>query len=1129
MNSTRYLSVPTCEVELDDINGRSFERQPSLTTSVGSAETGRRVRQHNDRRRERLNTELLNAVSHKDVVQVKKLISDGASGGACCRRSGITALHLAASLGDVSTLSILLDSGADARVRDGKGREAAHLASWAGQTGILECLANEDPGIINCRVERSTISDDQEILDSWNHSHEAFDTIIPIELDYGITPLHLACMRGHAPCVDFLLRRGANIEAQTAKELTPIDVAGLHLAEPGVANDIPKSTVGDIPEEGLGSFRAVAFKVTNLPKKKPEVRNPLLRIYEELVRNGATMPKGRVLRSAEMRSAVQTKKVTTPLHSGVKTGDIEVIRFLLNNGACLMAWNSEEETALHLAVREKLYDPLKEMLYWDADQLENDEIHWESKVDVRDSRGLTPLLLAAQLQWSDGVALLLEEGADVTLTSNKNETVLHYAARLGDDRMMNEFLSAPNSSKILERRDDQHYTPVCYAVESKSLDCLKVLSNSKANLAITVPGNLTMLHKAADNDSPDIIAFLLRDESVKQQGLVNKVCRIEKGGVAPLHIAALKGFHECARELIQGGCDISVKTLEESHRSSTALHLAARQGHLSTVELILMRDTKSHTARDGDYWTPLHIAAARGHSQCVKLLLWCNADLAAAVRDESGKKTAVDLIMLCIPQPVDFLEGILDSYITFDGESMTEDNAKITIKYDLLVPDDRCERQLRVMNALLNCDKIDTIQKLLLHPVIETFLYLKWRKLRMFFVLIMFLYVIMTVSLTIYAHLMYVEKTSNPLSLDCANVASCVMIFFDFIVLFLEIMNLLQLRRFYIRDFESLIKWGMIITCFVVGMADPTYNWTKYVAATAVLLSWIELLFLLARCPSWGYYVLMFSRVAVNVLKVLSTFVLLFIGFTFSFLILFEGTEPFRNFFESFIKVLVMTLEFDYQNMFEPVKGVTALSITGRLIFISFVVLVSIVMMNLMLGLAVSDISTLKAQGKTQRLVKQTQFLSLLEIIVYNRTLKKLLPLKIYKPFEHRRAVDDKIIVHPAKPIESINHSLPKNLREAVIDSIWSKTQSNEVEVSINLQDIHHKIEDLAEKVKCGSSSSSSSDGKEIYLQPLLSVLKDIQQEQEEMKAILNELRTRTGGPALYNQVMRDNDRTFRM
>lgn len=61
---------------------------------------------------------------------------------------------------------------------------------------------------------------------------------------------------------------------------------------------------------------------------------------------------------------------------------------------------------------------------------------------------MTPLLLAAHLQWSDGVALLLEEGADVSLTSNKNETVLHFAARAGNSEMLKEFLCARYSSKV---------------------------------------------------------------------------------------------------------------------------------------------------------------------------------------------------------------------------------------------------------------------------------------------------------------------------------------------------------------------------------------------------------------------------------------------------------------------------------------------------------------------------------------------------------------------------------------------------------------------------------------------------------------------------------------------------------
>lgn len=312
-------------------------------------------------------------------------------------------------------------------------------------------------------------------------------------------------------------------------------------------------------------------------------------------------------------------------------------------------------------------------------------------------------------------------------------------------------------------------------------------------MAVVLPGNVTMLHVATEINSPDVLEFLLKDEAVKQENLVGKVCRLEKGGVAPIHIAALNGFSNCVAKLIEGGCDVNVRTMAESHRSSTAIHLAAERGHLEVLELILLRDGNSHMVRNDDLWTPLHVAAASGHSKCARTLLWCGADLGCAIRDESGRRTAVDLIMLCIPQPVEFLEEILDSYVTLEGSSsMNDENCRIIVKYDILVPDDRRQRQLKVMNAILNCGKIDTIQKLLLHPLIETFLYLKWKKLSAFFIMIMFLYVVLTISLTVYAHLMYVEKYSSPTALLCANIASVLLISFDIIVLFLVISSVMR-------------------------------------------------------------------------------------------------------------------------------------------------------------------------------------------------------------------------------------------------------------------------------------------------------------------------------------------------
>lgn len=55
----------------------------------------------------------------------------------------------------------------------------------------------------------------------------------------------------------------------------------------------------------------------------------------------------------------------------------------------------------------------------------------------------------------------------------------------------------------------------------------------------------------------------------------------------------------------------------------------------------------------------------------------------------------------------------------------------------------------------------------------------------MFFVVIALLYVIQTVSLTVYAHLMYIERSSGPVQLFVANVSSVLLISVDIIILFL--------------------------------------------------------------------------------------------------------------------------------------------------------------------------------------------------------------------------------------------------------------------------------------------------------------------------------------------------------
>jgi transient receptor potential cation channel subfamily A protein 1 len=81
-------------------------------------------------------------------------------------------------------------------------------------------------------------------------------------------------------------------------------------------------------------------------------------------------------------------------------------------------------------------------------------------------------------------------------------------------------------------------------------------------------------------------------------------------------------------------------------------------------------------------------------------------------------------------------------------------------------------------------------------------------------------------------------------------------------------------------------------------------------------------------------------------------------GFAISFCVQFHESAQFRNLWWSIVKTVVMMMgEYEYADLFpEDEKMQLRLKGTSRVIFLAFVLLSSIVLMNLMVGLAVSDI-----------------------------------------------------------------------------------------------------------------------------------------------------------------------------
>ena len=154
-------------------------------------------------------------------------------------------------------------------------------------------------------------------------------------------------------------------------------------------------------------------------------------------------------------------------------------------------------------------------------------------------------------------------------------------------------------------------------------------------------------------------------------------------------------------------------------------------------------------------------------------------------------------------------------------------------------------------------------------------------------------------------------------------------------------------------------------------------SWQWPLAAVSVTVTWLNLLSLIRKLPYLGIYVVMVGTVLQTFLKVSAVVVLFVIAFSLGFYALLENQEYFGDFFKSLIKTFVMTSgELEYDNIFfgeHILDEAVPYLWTTRVFFVSFVIIMPIIIMNLLVGLAVDDIKGVQESAVLQRLAMQVE------------------------------------------------------------------------------------------------------------------------------------------------------------
>lgn len=224
----------------------------------------------------------------------------------------------------------------------------------------------------------------------------------------------------------------------------------------------------------------------------------------------------------------------------------------------------------------------------------------------------TPLHVAARLGSESLVSLLLAQGVDVDIRSNKvGMTPLMVASYYGHDAVVEKILSQGANAN---HSDKFGYTALQFAAENGFCSIVEKLLTKDADANLADKYGYTPLLKAIEKNHVSVVETLL-------------AARADTSEKAPLPRAARQGKDVLVEKLLLAGAQVDTPL-----HGKTALHLAAENGHSGVVEQLLAAGASVDTSLRGK--TALHFAAENGRSSVVEGLLTAGADKDAS--DTSG-------------------------------------------------------------------------------------------------------------------------------------------------------------------------------------------------------------------------------------------------------------------------------------------------------------------------------------------------------------------------------------------------------------------------------------------------------------------------------------------------------------
>ena len=816
--------------------------------------------------------------------------------------------------------------------RDADKSTPFHFAARCGSARVLDCM------ISCCTGHGYPIEVLLQFLDEENS-----------------TPLHGAIDAGHVNIVKVLLKHGASPVVKNGDQIPP-----LHLACYQGRIDIVQAMV-EICGSEIVHVPAAGSK-TPLHCGARSIHGGHI-IISYLIHNGANPNHV----DSEGRTA---------LHSGIIYGSLEVVQELVKaDQSIVYICDNTQKNVMHYAVLHKRKAILHYLLQLPC---------FLELLCQQDSTCNTPLHYALCNAQGEFVIILISaiQSHISNVKDDNGSNYLHLASRSGNWKALNALLSTPVASNMLNETDTSGTTPLHEAARYGHLRCVELLL-----------GRGAMMHKCYNGSTPFLAAVRMgQTDCAKALFEAYPFQRdwADDRGYSALHHAVCSGNSSVLKFCL----DLNIP-ITTNNDGETFMDIILENSDTVSA-LVVVKHDRWQECLD----IPEHNDKPPIFIQLVQTM----PDIAKAVLDRCQEKSPYAKEHKRYYETYDFKYLRLLSKDSSQNDEHGEANEKsvllynqpkdedlpssVTIKYkgqskETVITRKRNKGMVALKEMLcFNC------VSLLNHNVVVQYLKMKWRgygrivygtQLFLFFLQVLFLssFIIVTtpprLNITDAVTFVVSEGSSNTIITEISD-ASIVLrfftLFFCLINTIIWFCNIFSLRLEVLNITKHELMW---ILALVLGSTYAFLIPWKFIqhgfsfvyweaGAIAIFFSWVTLVLYIKPFHVFGVYVSMLLEVLGTLIKVSFVCILFVIAFAFSLFILAGDFSPFTNLGDSFFIIFSYLLgEINYETY---VRRSESMALQHPILTYIFVLLgaalLAVVVMNLLIGLAVGDIDSIK-------------------------------------------------------------------------------------------------------------------------------------------------------------------------